>query len=376
MPDSLLTPTEMPTDPLSENECIQWVQLIRSRRVGPATFWRLIGEFGSAGAALQALPDIAKKAGVESYRICSKDAAKKELDLGRAAGATLLLAGSSGYAELLASIPDAPPLIWVKGRVDMLKPTSVALVGGRNASSIGTRMARKIADELSVQKIVVVSGLARGIDTAAHLGALEGGTIAVMAGGIDVIYPRENTQLAAEIAENGLLLTEQPPGLAPQARHFPTRNRLISGLSTGVVVVEGAAKSGSLITAQAALEQGREVMAVPGHPFDGRAVGCNNLIRDGAVLVRSGTEVIQALSARNAPPKHPQNAPQEPQPARTDTSETSARILALLSPTPIPEDQLIRELSLPAAEVAPQLIALELDGKLSRQSGGMLALAV
>ena len=273
-------------------------------------------------------------------------------------------------------------MIWARGRVDLLLRDSVALVGARNASSLGTRMAKLLASDLGKAGYVVTSGLARGIDAAAHHAALPTGTIAVMAGGVDVIYPVENQKLADEIAETGLLISEQPMGLAPQARHFPRRNRIVSGLSRAVVVVEGAAKSGSLITAREAADQGRDVMAVPGHPLDTRATGCNMLIRDGAVLVRSASDVIEALGVPQQAPRPDPIVPsrltiQEPPKATiSEAMDLSRKILSLLGPAPIPEDQLIRELNAPAAAVSSHLVTLELDGRLQRHTGGMLALVV
>jgi DNA processing protein len=265
--------------------------------------------------------------------------------------------------------------------------TASALVGARNASSLGTRMAKQMAIELSEAGFVVVSGLARGVDAAAHHAALPGGTVAVMAGGVDVIYPTENASLAEQIARMGLLVSEQPMRLEPQARHFPARNRIISGLSRAVVVVEAAAKSGSLITARTALDQGREVLVVPGHPFDARAAGCNMLIRDGAILVRSAADVIEAIGP--APAHSTEQATldlPEPTPATIpaiipDATPRSLRTTALLhqqildrlGPSPIAEDQLIRDLDTPSHHVAPILVDLELQGRIARQAGGLLA---
>jgi DNA processing protein len=258
----------------------------------------------------------------------------------------------------------------------------IALVGARNASSLGTRMARRLAEELGAAGYVVVSGMARGIDTAAHQASLGTGTVAVMPGGVDVVYPVENAVLAQEIAEKGLRLSEQPMHLEPQARHFPRRNRIISGLAKAVVVVEAAAKSGSLITARTALDQGRDVLAVPGHPFDARATGCNMLIRDGAVLVRGASDVIEAIAqdgrlTENAATMHVE-IPQVPKERRTlaETATLHGMILDRLGPSPVAEDQLIRDLALPVGEVAPELLTLELDGRIRRQPGGLLSLVV
>jgi len=359
---------------LSEAKAISCLQLIRSRRVGPSTYQRLMAEYGTAEAALAALPEIASAAGVKSYTVFARNHAEQEYTVGRKSGARLICLGEADYPALLAKIADAPPVLWIKGRLP--ERPAIAMVGARNASSLGTRMAKLLAGELGREGFAVVSGLARGIDSAAHVGALKTGTIAVMAGGVDFIYPRENQKLAEDILETGALISEQPIGLVPQARHFPRRNRLISGLARAVIVVEGAARSGSLITARDALDQGREVMAVPGHPLDARASGCNMLIRDGAVLVRSAKDVIEALclpETSSMPEPPPQETPKATLP---EALELSRKILSLLSPSPIPEDQLIRELNLPPQTVSSQLVTLELEGKLARQTGGMLSLTV
>jgi len=366
------------TPPTQEDEQLAWLRLLRSRRVGIATFFRLLHGHGSATAALAALPGVASAAGVSGYRICPLPVVQKEMRAARKAGAKLVCYGDDIYPAALTEIPDPPPLFWALGDTGLLSRPMVALVGARNASSLGTRMAKKLAGDLSEQGYVVVSGLARGVDAAAHGAAVSGGTIAVQAGGVDVIYPIENTQLAETIAGQGLRLSEDPIGLQPQARHFPKRNRIISGLSQALVVVEAAARSGSLITARNALDQGRDVMAVPGHPFDGRAAGCNMLIRDGATLVRSARDVIEALPqvAERAPDQDA--PPQQPRTAATadlrDANRLHNEILQRLGPSPLAEDQLIRDLNLPAQRVSPELVSLELDGKIVRAPGGLLSL--
>ena len=366
------------TPPRNAEERIDWLRLIRSRRVGPQTFARLVAEHGSAAAALDALPGVAAAAGVAGYHPCPRAAAEREFDAGARAGARLLCRGSADYPPALADLPDAPPVLWALGDTRLTRRAGIALVGARNASSLGTRMARRLATGLGEAGYTVISGLARGIDTAAHLAALGSGTIAVMPGGIETIYPLENTGLAADIARDGLRLSEQPVGLTPQARHFPQRNRLISGLARAVVVVEGAARSGSLITARTALDQGREVMAVPGHPLDARAAGCNTLIRDGATLIRSAGDVVEALAGPLPAPRADQPGlplgAAEPPAAGPPLAPAvvAARILDLLGPSPVAEDQLIRDLDLPAQDVAQQILALELDGRVARRAGGML----
>ena len=385
--------THPPLPPTTEDDRLSWLRLLRSRRVGVATFWRLMGEHGTAQAALRALPDMARASGIADYAPCPEPVVLAEMKAARACGARLLCHGEPAYPADLMDIEDAPPLLWLRGDPGLLGRPMVALVGARNASSLGTRMARALAAELSAAGYVVVSGLARGVDAAAHQAALDGGTVAVLAGGVDVICPAENAALTHDIARRGLLLSDQPMGLQPQSRHFPARNRIISGLARAVVVVEAAAKSGSLITARTALDQGREVMAVPGHPFDARASGCNMLIRDGAILVRNGADVIELLGTSNLPaprrvipaarppaparPASPPARPAPPQPALPrslrDTAALHRQILDRLSPSPMAEDQLIRDLQTSAHVVAPVLIDLELDGRIRRQSGGLLS---
>ncbi|AAV96313.1 DNA-processing protein DprA [Ruegeria pomeroyi] len=368
-----------PLPPTTEEDRFSWLRLLRSRRVGPTTFRRLMHEHGTAQNALAALPEVARAAGVEGYEICPPGVVEAELKAAKAAKARLLCLGDADYPSHLAGISDAPPLLWLLGDPALLRRPMIALVGARNASSLGTRMARALAQDLGTAGFVVVSGLARGIDTAAHLAALPSGTIAVMAGGVDTVYPAENTHLAADIAQHGLRLSEQPMRLTPQARHFPRRNRIISGLAQAVVVVEAAAKSGSLITARDALDQGREVLAVPGHPFDARAAGCNMLIRDGAHLVRNAEDVITALPALTAPQPQPDlcDLMQQPAPpAKRSLRETVALhslILDRLGPSPVAEDQLIRDLAASPGEVAPVLVDLELEGRINRQAGGLLS---
>ena len=365
------------TPPLTEEAKLAWLRLLRSRRVGVTTFHRLMAEHGDAESALAALPEIAKASGVENYAVCPAEIAAKEYESGLRAGAQLIAKGEDADPSELAEIADAPPLLWTLGDTGLLARPIIALVGARNASSLGTRMARRIATDLAEAGYVVASGLARGVDTAAHIGAGATHTIAVMAGGVDVIYPSENAVLAQEIAEGGLRLSEQPLHMTPQARHFPARNRIISGLSRAVVVVEAAVKSGSLITARNALDQGREVLAVPGHPFDARAAGCNMLIRDGALLVRGAADIIEAV-ARISEPEAATEPPAIPKPTPetrnlADTAALHSEILDRLGPSPLAEDQLIRDLKRSAGEVGPVLVALEIDGHIARQPGGLLA---
>ena len=376
--------THPPLPPTTEDDRISWLRLLRSRRVGVATFYRLIAQHGSAQAALTALPEVARAAGANAYAPCPIGAAEAELRAGQSAGATLICRGEPKYPASLSEITDAPPFLWAMGDLAALERSSVAIVGARNASSLGLRMAKGLARDLAEAGFTVVSGLARGIDTAAHLATVETGTIAVLAGGVDVVYPAENARLADDLLAHGARISEQPPGLVPQARHFPSRNRIISGMARAVVVVEAAAKSGSLITARTALDQGREVLAVPGHPFDARASGCNWLIRDGATLVRNGADVIEALPMQAKPatsPEQPQlglgleDMPKAPPEKRAlhETARLHQDILNRLGPSPLAEDQLIRDLSAPAASVTPVLTDLELEGRIVRHPGGLLS---
>lgn len=359
--------------PLSENPA-DWLRLIRSRRIGPTTFHRLIADQGSVAAALEALPEIARAAGVENYELCPMGVVMAEIKQARAAGAVMLRWGEANYPQALKEIADAPPILWAQGDVSLLLRPMVALVGARSASSLGLRMARRLGESLGAAGLVVVSGLARGVDAEAHAAALATGTVAVQAGGVDHIYPAENASLAADILARGCRVSEQPMGLEPQTRHFPQRNRIISGLCRAVVVVEAAAKSGSLITAEAALEQGREVFAVPGHPFDARAAGCNRLIRDGATLVRGAQDILDVLNLATAP--RAAEAVEQVSPQRRGLKDVTVlhnQILARLGPSPLAEDQLIRDLDVPASVVTPELVTLELDGRILRQSGGLIS---
>lgn len=371
-----------PLPPTSEDEQFARLRLLRSRRVGLATYKRLLTEHGNAQNALAALPEVARAAGVQGYQPCPEGVIWNELKAARACGAQLLVLGELPYPALLAELDDAPPFLWCIGDPALLLRPCVSLVGARNASSLGTRMARALARDLGEAGYLVVSGLARGVDTAAHLAALDTGTVAVQAGGVDVMYPAENTDLARQIGERGLRLSEQPMGLQPMARHFPSRNRLISGLSRATIVVEAAARSGSLITARDALDQGREVLGVPGHPFDARAAGCNMLIRDGATLVRSAADVLEVIGPAQQPETPSAgtvanaDGPPAKRPAQRSLREVAAlhrQILSRLGPSPLAEDQLIRDLKVPPARIAPALVDLEMEGRIARQPGGLLS---
>ena len=363
-------------------DAVARLRLIRTDSIGPITYRQLIARFGDAASALQALPDLARRGG-RALSITPAAEAEAELATLAAIGATMIFLGTPAYPALLAALETAPPVLAARGDTGLLDRPAVAIVGARNASAAGSRFARQLASDLAAEDMVVVSGLARGIDAAAHQGAMAGGTIAVVAGGVDVVYPPENAALMAEIAEKGLILAEQKPGIEPQARHFPRRNRIIAGLAAGTLVVEGAPKSGSLITARVAAEAGREVMAVPGSPLDPRAQGCNLLIREGATLVQSAADIIEALSAfaqgsgtglglryRAA------ETPPWSEPMALDAGEPErVEIARLLSPTPVAIDELVRLSGLPAAVVATVLLDMELVGQLVRHAGGRVAAA-
>ncbi|MEI6484769.1 MAG: DNA-processing protein DprA [Sphingomonadales bacterium] len=356
-------------------DSIARLRLIRTESIGPITYRQLVARFGSAAAALDALPDLAQR-GNRKLNIPPPEVAEAELAAAQAMGAALLFLGTPDYPALLARTETAPPVLYARGQRDLLERPAVAIVGARNASAAGTRFARQLASDLAGADQVVVSGLARGIDAAAHVAALDGGTIAVVAGGADVAYPPDHAELTQRIADAGLIIAEQPAGTQPQARHFPRRNRIIAGLSAGTIVVEGALKSGSLITARIAADLGREVMAVPGSPLDPRAQGCNQLIREGATLIQSAADVLEALSTLSGQPSLPLQVA-EPLPAPLLTAEPQARaaITALLSPTPVLIDELVRQSGLPAAQVATVLLDLELEGAIVRHAGGRAALA-
>ena len=348
--------------------------LARSPRVGTVTFRRLVSAYGSTERALEMLPEHAARGGMKGYRPVDRALVREELARARDAGAVPLLLDAPGYPSKLAELSDAPMILWMRGALPEAGRQVTAMVGARNASALGLRMAATLAEGLGSLGHVIVSGLARGIDTAAHQASLESETSAVMAGGIDTIYPTQNADLAARIADRGALLTEAPPGLEPMARHFPRRNRIIAGLSDAVLLVEAAERSGSLITARMALEQGREVMAVPGHPMDGRAAGCNRLIREGAALVRNAADVAEALAIprpmgfAEAPPVWDGPTPAMPAGVVED-------LAGLLSPAPVAEDEVIRLMDRPAAEVLAALMDMELSGRIERHPGGRIAMA-
>ncbi|WP_294121146.1 DNA-processing protein DprA [Sphingomonas sp.] len=356
-------------------DLIDRLRLIRTGGIGPIAYRQLLLRFGSAEAALAAIPDLARRGGGRTPAVFPKDKAEREIDAAEKAGARYLVLGQGLYPSALAMQEDAPPLLTAKGNQALLDRPMVAIVGARNASAAACRYARGLAHDLGEEGIAVVSGLARGIDSAAHDGSLDSGTIAVIAGGIDVAYPPENAARQADIAARGLLIAEMPPGTEPRARHFPYRNRIIAGLAAGTVVIEAPPQSGSLITARLAAEADREVMAVPGSPLDPRAQGCNQLIRDGATLIQTAADVIEAISGLNgkvASPTRPFE-PHAPQAAEAEP-DIRLRVEELLGHSPVPVDEIVR---LSGAEPgAVQLVLLELDlaGRLDRHAGNKVSL--
>lgn len=362
--------------PLSDEERLNWLILSRSENVGPTTFKSLIKRFHSAGAALNALPDLTRKGGLSRPpRIWSRETATRAMAEAERIGARFLCSIEQDYPTLLRAADSAPPVICIKGDTHLLGRSAVAIVGARNASALARKFARQLAREIGSEGHVIVSGLARGIDTAAHDAALETGTIAVVAGGLDVIYPPENAALHAAIGARGLIVSEQVPGTEPKADFFPRRNRIISGLSRSLIVMEAALRSGSLITARFAGEQGREVFAVPGSPLDPRCEGTNRLIRDGATLLMSSRDVLDALGS-DGPRQMSFFEPDPPAlPLREPDAADMRHLLDLLSPNPVDTDDLARESGLDAATLAALLLELSLAGRITRHPDGSVSLA-
>lgn len=363
---------------LSRPERLAWLRLIRTDNVGPQTFRQLLRRTGSAAAALEALPHLSHRHGFAG--IPSTAAAEDELGRLEDLGGRLVADGEPGYPPLLSHIPAAPPLVSIRGGDTLDLRRCVGVVGARNASTAGQRLTLALARDLGQAGYVIVSGLARGIDASAHRASLETGTVAVLAGGLDRVYPEANLPLADDILANGgMLITEMPLGWEPRARDFPRRNRLVSGLSLGIVVIEAARRSGSLITARMALEQDREVFAVPGSPLDPRAEGGNALIQQGARLVTSAIDIIESLAEAGDRPRRALDPAEEPVPmvGATDTAPADGdldRLLAGLSVTPVAVDDLIAATGLSAAIVQTLLLGLELDGRIEWSSGQLVAL--
>jgi DNA processing protein len=362
------------TEGLSDEARRAWLRLARTENVGPVTFDQLIVRYGTSAKALAALPDLARRGG-RRIRLATEAEADAELAAGEALGARLICACEDDFPQALAALDPPPPLIWVRGRAELLDRPCVAIVGARVASAAGQRFARGLASDLGQAGQVIVSGLARGIDAAAHEGGLPTGTAAVLGGGVDDVYPSEHASLYARIAEQGCIVSESEPGRAAVARDFPRRNRIIAGLSRAVVVVEAEFRSGSLITARLAAEQGREVLAVPGSPLDPRAKGTNDLIRQGAAICESAEDVLRALDGLSGF-REPERTPYvaafrggEPDAALREA------VAALLSPTPVSRDELVRATGAPAPLVFAALVELALAGRCELLPGGLVCAA-
>ncbi|MCB1591755.1 MAG: DNA-processing protein DprA [Alphaproteobacteria bacterium] len=370
----------IPLEALSENEKLDWLRLIRTEHVGPVTFYQLLARFGSAGKALEALPELSRRGGrAKALTPSSAVEAEREIKALGKLGGRIITAACADYPLALAAIDDAPPVLSILGKAELLNRPCVGIVGARNASLNGRKFAEKLAHDLGQRGFAVASGLARGIDTAAHQGSLETGTIAVVAGGIDVIYPEENSALYTQIVEHGAIVAESKFGQKPFAQSFPRRNRIVSGLSQGVVVVEATTRSGSLITARLAGEQGRDVYAVPGSPLDPRAAGPNHLIREGAILIRNADDVLETLTrfsgdglrAPLPPSSAPPLSPGMEEPPGEQDHET---VLSHLSFSPINIDELIRACHLTVSAVHTVLLEMELAGRVRRLPGNRVSL--
>lgn len=380
---SLFTPAPLPVAALAEPERLACLRLIRSDNVGPVTFRELINHYGGASAALDVLPELQRRGGLRAPRICPKSRAEGELAAARKAGAEPLFTIEPGYPKALAAVNTPPPMLYAKGDRTLLQRPALAIVGSRQSSAAGTKLARLFAGELGRAGLTIVSGLARGIDASAHEASLETGTVGVLAGGIDVVYPPEHDELQRRIGERGCLITEMPPGCQPRAKDFPRRNRIISGVSLAVLVVEAARKSGTLVTARFAAEQGREVFAVPGHPLDPRAEGTNRLLKTGATLVTEPSDIIEALEpiagmqARAfreiAPEPMTPPAPRPHPPPLLSDSQRGA-VLGALGPHPIDIDELARSTGLDVREVRIVVMELDLAGRIERHGGQLVSL--
>jgi DNA processing protein len=365
------------TDSLGEKERRAWFRLTHTQNVGPVTFAALIARFGAASAALEEVPRLARRGGGDTMRIPSEDDAKRELDAIAKLGGRLLCSCEADFPRGLAALDPPPPVLTVLGNVSLLSREMIAIVGARNASALGRKFAATLARDFGEAKLVVASGLARGIDAAAHEASLHSGTCAVLAGGADVIYPPENTALYDRIRAEGVIVSEMRIGQAPQARHFPRRNRIISGLSRGVVIVEAAEGSGSLITANYALEQSREIFAVPGSPLDPRAKGTNRLIREGATLTESAEDVLAVLRpiigrGFEEPGHGFGGSPAGPE-LEVEADRVRDKIEEALGPAPVEVDELIRQTGSPPGVILTILLEFELAGRIARYPGNKVA---
>lgn len=376
----LFKPAPLPVAKLAEAEQLACLRLIRSENVGPVAFRELINLYGGAAKALATLPAIIQRSGRKKIRICTREEAEAELEAARRCGAEPIFTIEPNYPAALAALEAPPPLLYIKGRAHLLNVPSIAIVGSRDSSAAGMKLASQFAKAFSDAGYAVVSGLARGIDGAAHKASLANGTIAVLAGGVDNVYPPEHRDLHERIGVEGCLVSEQTPGFTPRGQDFPRRNRIISGISRAVLIVEAAARSGTLVTARYAAEQGREVFAVPGHPLDPRAEGTNKLIKQGATLVTEASDVLTALEPltglREAPVVAPRDylpLPQPSPPPDIGNAEFEA-VLAVLGPAPTDLDSIVAATGLPARVVQVTLVELELSGRLTRPGPGLIAL--
>ncbi len=363
--------------PTSDADRRDKLRLIRSANVGPVTYFQLMARFGTAAAALDAIPTLAIRGGGRAPYIATVAQIDAEMRAVAKLGARYLFVGEGLYPPLLAELDTAPPVLIAKGIFTLLERPTVAIVGARNASAAACRFARELAHDLAGAGCLVVSGLARGIDTAAHQGSVDQATAGIIASGIDIAFPPENAALQDRVGRDGVLIAEQVPGREPLARHFPSRNRIIAGMAAGTVVIEAAPRSGSLITARLANEAGREVMAVPGSPIDPRAQGCNALIREGATLVQNAADVLEAIRPMNYLPGGVRTSADRwragPIAAEVDDAARCA-ITNLLAPTPVAIDELVRQSGAHPAIVATILLELELAGRLNRHAGGRVSL--
>lgn len=382
-PQTLFTAAPLPVATLNDAERLACLRLIRSENVGPVTFRELINHYGGAQQALEALPELAARGGNKRrIRITSKADGERELHRAAKAGAKPIFTIEPGYPPALASIEAPPPMLYVRGMSDLLTRPAVAIVGSRQASAAGHKLTRQFASGLGHTGYVVVSGLARGIDAIAHETALQTGTIAVVAGGVDIVYPPDNAALTEAIAERGAIVSDMPPGFQPRAKDFPRRNRIISGIALGVIVVEAAKRSGTLVTARLAGEQGREVFAVPGHPLDPRAEGTNALLKRGATLVTDPDDIIEALAPLSGlspdaafAEQHPAQAWQAPPPLPPPLLKDDDRSLVLeaLGPAPVDVDALMRATGLDTRALNVILMELDLAGRIVRHGAGLVS---